>query len=668
MGNQNTIQYARLIEGTEKPGHTAELVSVDVQDPTKLVERPADDVTTLLEAFKRSAKRAPDTNYLGTRDEKAEGRPYKWRTWSEIDEITTSYALAVKDLGMVPEIHEENQTWKFMGIYAKNREEWAITNISNFKNSVVTVAFYDTLGPQAVEFVLRQTTLTSVSSAGQYVAGLIKLKKDGKANSLQNIVSFDEVSQDIINQGEQVGIKVHKFWDVVEHGRNAKNRLSEDQLEKPKPESVYMFSYTSGTTGDPKAVVSRHSNYLSAATAASEGVKEFNQDAIFISYLPLAHSLEQALFSVALIQTCRIGYYSGDPLKLLDDMQTLKPTLFPSVPRLYSKIYDRIMAGVKEKSAAQQWIFNRAVQSKLHYLQQDGSLTHKFYDTVVFKKLRDLLGGNVNLMVTGSAPIAAEVLNTLKVIFCAPIREGYGQTETSAPATLTHPYDPVSGHVGGPIPSVKIRLRDIPEMEYLSTDQPFPRGEVCFKGPSIFTGYFKADDKTSEAFDADGWLRSGDVGLLYPNGSIKIIDRAKNIFKLSQGEYIAPEKLENVYIQSPFIAQIFVYGDSLQAYLVAIIVVEPSTLKKWAAENSLDTENLKQHLTNDALTKAILADMNKLAVENKFNSLEKIKFIHLTLEQMTQENDLLTPTMKIKRNIAKKVYDKEITELYSRPL
>jgi len=152
-------------------------------------------------------------------------------------------------------------------------------------------------------------------------------------------------------------------------------------------------------------------------------------------------------------------------------------------------------------------------------------------------------------MITGSAPIAADVLNTLKVIFSCPIREGYGQTETSAPATLTHSLDPTSGHVGGPIPCNKIRLRDIPEMEYFSTD-PNPRGEICFKGNNIFRHYFKAEDKTTEAFDEDGWLRSGDVGMILPNGSIKIIDRAKNIFKLSQGEYIAPEKLENVYIQS----------------------------------------------------------------------------------------------------------------------
>ena len=154
-------------------------------------------------------------------------------------------------------------------------------------------------------------------------------------------------------------------------------------------------------------------------------------------------------------------------------------------------------------------------------------------------------------MVTGAAPINGEVLNTLKVLFSCPIREGYGQTETAAPATFTWSEDPNAGHVGGPIGSMMIRLRDIPEMQYFHTDE-FPRGEVCFKGKNVFQGYFKAPEKNAEAFDEEGWLKSGDVGMLFPNGSIKIIDRAKNIFKLSQGEYIAPEKLENVYNQSHF--------------------------------------------------------------------------------------------------------------------
>lgn len=180
----------------------------------------------------------------------------------------------------------------------------------------------------------------------------------------------------------------------------------------------------------------------------------------------------------------------------------------------------------------QQMLFNRAVSGKLRHLNNGCYYTHSLWDSLVFNKIRDLLGGRVKGMVTGSAPISAEVLNFLKVCFCAPIHEGYGQTESSAASTITSGFDPQAGHVGGPLSCIRIRLRDIPEMQYYSTDE-MPRGEICFQGNSIFKGYFKNEEKTKEALTEDGWLASGDVGVVMPNGSIKIIDRAKNIFKLS---------------------------------------------------------------------------------------------------------------------------------------
>jgi len=183
-------------------------------------------------------------------------------------------------------------------------------------------------------------------------------------------------------------------------------------------------------------------------------------------------------------------------------------------------------------------------------------------------------------MVTGSAPIASDVLDFLKIAFCCPIIEGYGMTETSAGSVTTTFGDPLSGHVGGPLANVKIRLRDIPEMGYMSTNDP-PKGEICMWGPSIMKGYFKNPEKTAEAL-TDGWMASGDVGVINPkNGSIKIIDRAKNIFKLSQGEYIAPEKLENIYIQSQWLAQVWIHGDSLHDFILIIAVLEPTELEKY---------------------------------------------------------------------------------------
>lgn len=307
---------------------------------------------------------------------------------------------------------------------------------------------------------------------------------------------------------------------------------------------------------------------------------------------------------------------------------------------------------------------NRAIDSKLYYLQNQALYEYYTYDKLVCNKFRNILGGRVRLMCTGSAPIDPAVLDFLKVCFCCPILEGYGQTESCAASTLTDAADPKSGHVGGPLPSIKIRLRDIPEMEYRSTDKPYPRGEICFKGPAIFPGYYDNDEKTKEALSEDGWLASGDVGVIFPNGSIKIVDRAKNIFKLAQGEYIAPEKLENVYIQSTFVGQVFVHGDSLQPYLVSIIVPDFGGVKKWAAANNKDFEALKKDLNDADLKKAILDDLNQLATANKFNGLERIKKFHLHNKEFTVEEDLLTPSMKLKRPVAAKRFKAEIDALY----
>lgn len=337
---------------------------------------------------------------------------------------------------------------------------------------------------------------------------------------------------------------------------------------------------------------------------------------------------------------------------------TLKPTLFPSVPRLYNKIYGTIKQRMEEAIGCKRWLIDRGFAAK-QAQAVNGVYTHGCYDALIFKKVKALLGGRVRTMITGSAPIDLEVLNYLKVCFCVPIQEGYGLTESSAAATVTKINDPNSGHVGGPVQTLRIRLKDVPEMNYTALDKPYPRGEVCMKGPSIFSGYFKRPDKTAEAFDDDNWFRTGDVGMVFPNGSIKIIDRAKNIFKLSQGEYIAPEKLENIFVLSPFVEQSFVYGDSLKNCIVVIVLPKPAAVDKFKQEHpGVD------HLTSEAFKKAILDDMARLATEHHCSSLEKPKAIHLVAEGFSVDNELLTPTFKLKRNVAKNVYQAQIDEMY----
>lgn len=308
-----------------------------------------------------------------------------------------------------------------------------------------------------------------------------------------------------------------------------------------------MFCYTSGTTGDPKGAKMSHAGFVATQHLHEYAKIPFCEEDVSISYLPLAHIFEQCNFVFSLITGYAHGFYSGDPLKLLEDIAVLKPTFFVSVPRILNRVHGKIMDGVNAAGGFKKYLFNKAITDKTYNLMNKGSFTSSLYDKVVFKKVRDLFGGNLKYLITASAPINGDVLTFFKIALSIHVYEVYGQTECNGPATLTMAADPTAGHVGGLIPTTKIRLRDVVEMGYLATDNP-PRGELQLQGSNLFRGYFKNEEKTREALTEDGWLCTGDVAIINPNGSIKIVDRAKNIFKLAQGEYIAPEKLENIYV------------------------------------------------------------------------------------------------------------------------
>mmetsp|Transcript_9612 Transcript_9612/g.10859 ORF Transcript_9612/g.10859 Transcript_9612/m.10859 type:complete len:418 (+) Transcript_9612:767-2020(+) len=384
---------------------------------------------------------------------------------------------------------------------------------------------------------------------------------------------------------------------------------------------------------------------------------------VHLSYLPLAHILERIVFFGLMANGARIGFYQGDILKVVDDLAVLRPTIFVSVPRMYSKFYDRIQGLIKETKGFKAKLLRNGIKSKLKNLKRNGTVKSCFYDALIFKKMRARLGGRVRICITGSAPIAKEVLDFLKICFCCPILEGYGQTELTGANTVGFPDDPETGHVGGVFPSFYMKLQDAPEMDYKSTDRRdginFPRGEVCFKGGGAMQGYFKEPIKTSEAIDKDGWIHTGDIGEIQPNGALRIIDRKKNIFKLSQGEYIAAEKLELIFAKSPLIQQIFVYGDSLQSILVAIIVPD----KEYIDKNDKPS-NYKEYINSEDYKGQITKWFKECREESKLNGLEIPKKLFCTDQEFSIETGTLTPTFKLIRASAKKLYYDQIKEMY----
>lgn len=248
---------------------------------------------------------------------------------------------------------------------------------------------------------------------------------------------------------------------------------------------------------------------------------------------------------------------------------------------------------------------NRGIQVKINNLSKNGGVKDVIYDTLVFKNFKKVLGGKVRIILTGSAPISNEVLSFFKIAFSCRVFEAYGQTETTGGFTITNSKDGSSGHVGGVFPHNEMKLLDVPEMDYTSEDTidgvKQPRGEILCRGFNTFKGYFKAPEKTKETMDEDGWVYTGDIGQILPNGALRIIDRKKNIFKLAQGEYIAAEKLEIAFSKLEIVKQIFIYGDSLQSYLVAVIVPEKNKVLKWAEESSKDTTDFSTEAYNDLI-------------------------------------------------------------------
>ncbi|NXA16048.1 ACSL1 ligase, partial [Sapayoa aenigma] len=302
-------------------------------------------------------------------------------------------------------------------------------------------------------------------------------------------------------------------------------------------------------------------------------------------------------------------------------------------------------------SSLKRWLLDFASKRKEAELRSGIVRNNSFWDKVIFRKIQVCLKASELKFA-----IAEFHMNGYNLFF-----EGYGQTECTAGCSLSLPGDWTAGHVGAPMPCNIIKLVDVPEMNYLAAKG---EGEVCVKGPIVFRGYLKDPDKTAEALDKDGWLHTGDIGKWLPNGTLKIIDRKKHIFKLAQGEYIAPEKIENVYLRCEALAQVFVHGESLQAFLVAVVVPDPDTLRNWAKKKGIEG-SYQELCKNKDVKKYILEDMVRVGKESGLKSFEQVKDIFLHTEMFSIENGLLTPTLKAKRPELRKYFQSQIDELYA---
>ncbi|KAK1279203.1 Long chain acyl-CoA synthetase 6, peroxisomal [Acorus gramineus] len=619
--------------------------------PLKLIDRFPDhpDIGTLHDNFVHAVDTFRDYKYLGTRI-RVDGTvgEYKWMTYGEAGTFRTAVGSGLVYYG-IPK-------GSCIGLYFINRPEWIIVDHACSAYSYVSVPLYDTLGPDAVKYIVNHASVQAIFCVHQTLNILLSFLSDMPFVRLIVVVGGTE---DIIpSLPSTSGIEIISYSKLIDQGCS-----NLQKFYPPKPEDIATICYTSGTTGTPKGVVLTHGNLIANVAGSSISAKFYPSD-IYISYLPLAHIYERANQIAMIYGGVAVGFYQGDNLKLLDDMAALRPTLFSSVPRLYNRIYAGIMNAVKTSGVLKQRLFNAAYNAKLHAIV-NGKNPSPMWDRLVFNKIKAKLGGRVRFMTSGASPLSPDVLDFLRVCFGGVVVEGYGMTETSCVISTMEEGDTLTGHVGPPNPCCEIKLVDVPEMNYTSEDQPYPRGEICVRGPIVFQGYYKDDIQTKEVIDDDGWLHTGDIGLWLPGGRLKIVDRKKNIFKLAQGEYIAPEKIENVYAKCKFVAQCFVYGDSFNSSLVAVVAVDHDMLKSWAASEGIKYEDLTQLSRDPRARAAVLADMDDIGKQAQLRGFEFAKSVTLVLEPFTLENGLLTPTFKVKRPQAKAYFAKMISDMYT---
>lgn len=639
-------------------GIDRESVSVKEGDLKGLLCSPNKDISTLKDLLLYAADKHKGARALGQRKLIKEHRqkkvingeerewtlyeksPYEWLTYSQVLTQVKQLSCGILALGIRPR--------ESVCLFLDTCMEWQLMAHACFHSNVPVATAYASLGKKGLSHALSQTESRALFTHASLFKTVLKSLK--KCETLQYVFYVGEPDEQEMKELEQaltkraqkavdIETRVLTFDKLIKIG---KYNMSE-AVEDPSPDDIALVMYTSGATGTPKGVLLSHANFVASVAGYASDLEGSFDPTIdkYLAYLPLAHVLEFTVEQFAIYLGIPIGY--GNPRSLTDssmknckgDAKELQPTIMAGVPEVFERIRKTVEAQVNKQGLFAKYLFRLAYAFRSKLIEYSTNVP--FLDQLAFRKVKQELGGKLNFVASGAAPLSKNNQMFLRACFGVQVVQGYALTETAGAGTLQAYDDPTFSNVGRPNMCCEIKLVDAPKMGYTTDDEEGPAGEILIRGPNVSRGYLKLDDKTKEDFK-NGWFSTGDIGR-WIDGRLYIVDRKKNLVKLSSGEYIALEKLETLYKESSLVENVMIHADTEENVLIA--VVQPS---KKAGDDE------------DAFKK----EFEAIAKKNSLSKVERIGRVILDPEPWTPENGLVTATAKLNRQELEKKFESQL--------
>jgi long-chain acyl-CoA synthetase len=587
-----------------------------------------DEITTKFASEKRPAMRY-----------KVDGK-YADVSYAKLREMVVKASLGFACLGV--------KRGDNVALISENRPEWVVCDMGVVSLGAVTVPLYTTLTPKQTEFIFNNAGVKLAIVSNQFQLSKV-MKILSQVKSLEKVVVINE-------NGVTLGENVLSLNDVMKRGEEFGRKNADyytNSAKKVKPDDLLTIIYTSGTTGDPKGVMLTHNNLVSNIHAAAE-VLPFDHRDVFLSFLPLCHSFEKMAGYLTALASGALIAYAESVETVRDNLLEIRPTVMTAVPRFFERLFDRVRKQVDSGSPLKRRIFYWAANVGRDYAKAKRRggvapglwLKHKLGDILVYKKFRHRLGGRLRFFVSGGAALAKELGEFFEAIGIQII-EGYGLTESSPVISVNRMDNYKFGTVGTPIPGIEVKIAE--------------DGEILTRGPHIMRGYWNNPEATAESIDSEGWLHTGDVGVFDEDGLLTITDRKKHLFVSSGGKNIAPQPLENLFLQSKYIDQFVLIGDS-RMFLSALVVPDFESVKSFAEKNNISFDDESELVRKPEIYNLIEKDIQSL--QKDLAHYERVRKFAVIDKPFTVENGELTPTLKVKRKVVEERFRPLIDQMY----